>query len=428
VVESFFWRKLLVRSGLARFLPSVQRELLGGEAYLHQYSDRTLALPLGQLLDHALLPEVTTPGSINLALGTPPCELPVPHGRGLRQSQIAWGLPELRADLAADFQLNHGPEHDPADEVLITHGASGAFAAALDTFVNPGDRAVLFDPTSPIFPIGLAHRRASIRWVPTWSENGQVRFGMDAFAKAMRGAKLLVLADPVNPTGCVFAPEDLEQIAFWARKHDAIIFQDASFDRWRGKPATGRIASLPNADGRIITCGSFAKSHALTGVRVGWLVGNRHLVRPCVAAAMMAAPFVPTFCQQVALSALRTAESVLAEVREVLAARRNYGRERLEALGMQPWESDGGFFFWVPTPEGENSRGFAQRLLRETGVLVNPGSPFGPSGKSFIRISIAADEGRLREGLDRIEGFLSMELTRRLPVAQILPEAQLAES
>src|SRR5262245_25783991 len=317
VIDSFFWRKLLVRTWLARLIPSLRHAMAGGEDYLRFYSDRTLAIPLTQLTDDTLMPGVTTPDSINLALGAPRCEMPTGLGRGVHDQRpgCEWGDMELRSELAAQFQLDHGPEHDPANEVFITHGASGAFAAAIDAFVNPGDRVVLFAPTSPIFRIGLLHRRASIRWVPTWSDGGRVRFAMDAFAKAMRSAKLLVLADPANPTGCVFAPEDLEQIAFWANKHDALIYQDASFDRWRADPARARLASLPYAEGRIVTAGSFAKSHGLTAARVGWLCGYRHLVRPCAAAAMLSAPFVPPLCQQVALQAMRTGEAAMSAAR-----------------------------------------------------------------------------------------------------------------
>ncbi|HKA06996.1 MAG TPA: pyridoxal phosphate-dependent aminotransferase [Gemmataceae bacterium] len=418
VIDSFFWRKLLVRTGLARLIPSVRHAMAGGEDYLRFYSDRTLAIPLTQLTDDTLMPGVTTPDSINLALGAPRCEMPIGLGRGMHDQRpgCEWGDMELRSELAAQFQLDHGPEHDPANEVFITHGASGAFAAAIDAFVNPGDRVVLFAPTSPIFRIGLLHRRASIRWVPTWSDGGRVRFAMDAFAKAMRSAKLLVLADPANPTGCVFAPEDLEQIAFWAKKNDVLIFQDASFDRWRASAATSRLASLPHAEGRVLTCGSFAKSHGLSAVRVGWLVGCRHLVRPCAAAAMLAAPFVPSLCQQIALNAVRTGERAMAAAHVDFTVRLNYVQDRLTEMGLEPWDAAGGFFFWVPVPNGETGRSFAQRLLTRTGVLVNPGSPFGPLGEGFVRISYATDEGRLREGLDRLSGFLAPEVSRKVPM------------
>jgi aspartate/methionine/tyrosine aminotransferase len=419
VIDSFFWRKFIVRSGLARLIPSIRRELAGGEDYLRFYSDRTLAAPLTELTDNALLPEIRTPDSINLALGAPSCEFPIDVRRGLNVCPSAWGDLNLRADLAAQFQLDHGVEHDPNDEVLITHGASGAFASALDAFVNPGDTAVLFDPTSPIFPIGLKHRRARIRWIPTWSDTGRLRFALDALAKAMRGAKLLVLSDPANPTGCVFAPEDLEQIAFWARKNDTLIFQDASFDRWRSAPAKARLASLPHCERRILTCGSFAKSHGLSSARVGWSIGNRHLVRPCAAAAILSAPFVPSICQQAALQAMQRGEAAMSELRDEINARRVYVREQLQELGLAPWDASAGFFYWMPTPNAEAARGFAQRLLRESGVLVNPGSPFGSSGAKFVRVSFATDEGRLREGLTRLRRFLNREPAPGLPVAQL---------
>jgi aspartate/methionine/tyrosine aminotransferase len=417
VNDSFFWRKLLVRTGAARLVPSVRRAMAGGEDYLRFYSDRTLGIPLTQLTDNALLPDVATPDSINLAVGAPRCEMPFGAGRGTHDQRpgSAWGDVELRAELAARFRFHHGAEHDPADEVLVTHGATGAFAAAIDAFINPGDRVVLFDPSSPIFAIGLTHRRARVRWAPTWSDDGRVRFAMDAFAKAMRGAKMLVVADPVNPTGCVLAPEDLEQIAFWARKNDVLIFQDASFDRWRADPAGSRLASLPHAEGRILTCGSFAKSHGLSAARVGWLVGCRHLVRPCAAAAMLSAPFVPSLCQQVALQALRAGEPAVASVRTDFTTRLGYVRDRLVEMGLEPWDAAAGFFFWVLVPNGETGQSFAQRLLSRTGVLVNPGHPFGPSGDRFIRISYATDEGRLRLGLDRLADFLASELAGDVP-------------
>ena len=395
VVDSFFCRKLLVRSGLARLLPSLRQKLNGGEDFLHFYSDRTLAVPVRLLTDDGLLPGTTTPDSINLAVGTPLCEWSIGRGADSPYRISAWGNLELRDELTTQFQVDHGVEHDSEYESLITHGGSGAYAAALDAFVNPGDGAVLFDPTSPIFAIGLQHRRAHIRWVPTWSEAGRVRFAMDRFAKAMRGAKLIVLADPVNPTGCVFAAEDLEQVAFWARKNDVLIFQDASFDRWRAEPAKARLASLPHANRRILTCGSFAKSHGLVAARIGWLIGNRHLVGPCAAAMFLAAPFVPEICQRVAVQAMRSRQTAMAELRDELNARRDYVSECLQEMGLDPWESAGGFFVWTPTPQGIGGHEFAQSLLRTAGVLVNPGVPFGSSGTKFIRISYATEEGRI---------------------------------
>ncbi len=407
MIDSFFWRKALVKSGLGKYLPAVRKTLNGGEAFLSLLADRTLAVPLTELLDKALLPDIATPDSIHLALGAPRGDLHVGLPRVLHDRRpSAWGDFDLRAELADRFRQAHGVEHEPADEVFVTHGATGAFGAVLDAFVNPGDRVVLFDPTSPIFPLGLKHRRANLAWVPTTSDDGYVRFAAADFQRAMRGAKLIVLADPANPTGGVFAPEDLEQIAFWANRNDTLIVQDVSFDRWRVELPKSRLANLPHAERRTLSIGSFAKSHGLSAARVGWLAGYRHLVRPCALAALMNAPFVAPLCQQVATHALRTGEPAMTALRDDLNARRGYVEGRLKAMGLTPWPARAGFFHWVPVPNGEPARAFAQRLLTETGVLVNPGDVFGPSGSKFIRVSFAVDEGRLREGLNRLERFV----------------------
>ncbi len=415
MIESFFWRRFLVRVGVAQFLPGVRRTLLGGERHLHRFSDRLLAAPLNDLLDPNLMPEITTPESIDFALGVPRVDLPLStRGASTSGPLPAWGRLDLRTELAERFQLDHGPEHDPATEALITHGATGAVSAVLDAFVNPGDRVVLFDPTSPIFRIGLKHRRANVTWVPTTSDNGHLRFDLAHFTRAMRGAKLLILAEPGNPTGCTFAPEELEQIAFWANKFDALILQDASFDRWRDGPAKARLASLPHTANRLLTCGSYSKSHGLSAARVGWLIGDRHLVRPTAIANLLASPFVPAVAQHLAIQAEQTGEKALAALREVMSERRAYVRERLEAMGLKPCSASAGFFHWVPVPGTESARDFAQRLLRDTGLLVGPGEPFGPSGAKFVRLSFAIDEGRLREGLSWLGEWMAKNSVERV--------------
>jgi aspartate/methionine/tyrosine aminotransferase len=108
-------------------------------------------------------------------------------------------------------------------------------------------------------------------------------------------------------------------------------------------------------------------------------------------------------------------------LRDDIIGRRDYVRESLQEIGLEPWDAAGGFFFWAKTPGEEAGRDFAQRLLRDTGVLINPGSPFSPSGYAFVRISYVTDEGRLREGLDRLRRFVTREPSPGMPVAQLIP-------
>ncbi len=416
--SSFFWKKLGVRLGVAHWFPRVKRLLGGGERYLQYLSDRALAIPVAEMLDPAWFPDIQAPDSINLALGAPRCELPLGSLRGMndRRASSIWGLPELRDEIA---QLYHGPEQralfDAADEILITHGASGAFAAVIDTFVNPGAKVVLFDPSAPIFSLGLRHRRATIRWVETWMEEGKTRFDIESFAKAMRGARLLALADPVNPTGGVFAPEELEQIAWWAKKHDVLIYLDESFAGFRYEARTLRLADLPNAERRLLIAGSVSKTHGLNSARVGWLLGYRHLVRPVAATSAFAAPFVSPFCQQIALTVLHAGTATAAAIRDDFAGRRHYLFESLQGMGLAPRYPAGGYFFWVPVDHlGLTGREFARQLLvsarsRQSGRTLwtkrrrlHPAqlrhrrrpSPRGPAATFGVHGGMARPEGR----------------------------------
>lgn len=403
--SSFFWKKLAARTGLARYLPSVKRMLGTDVAILHRLSDRALALPVAEMLDPAWFPDIDAPDSINLALGSPRCELPLGTVRNMNVQRplSAWGLPELREQIAAK---------SPAPgETLITHGATGAFAAVIDTFITPGDKVVLFDPTSPIFRLGLQHRRARIRWVDTWMDNGHTRFDIEAFAATMRGSKLLVMADPCNPTGGTLAVEDLEQIAWWSKKHDVLIHLDESFQGHRHDHPATHLSQLPNSTGRLLCAGSVSKTFGMNHARVGWLTGPVSLLRPVAAVSAMAAPHVSPYCQQLALTALKTGTNAAAAMCDEFAGRRRFLLEALQGMGLPPAVAAAGYFFWVPVSHlGLTGREFARQLLVARRVLVNPGEPFGPSGEDHIRLSYATDEGRLREGIQRLAEF--MEETR----------------
>ncbi len=201
-----FWlTKLLVRTRLARFTRRAKRLTDGGTSYLRYYSDRVLAAPVEELLDPAYFPDSPGPGVFDLNQPAPRSESGASLGRltaDRKGNPPSMGLPELRSAIAARYQRLDGRKVDAATEVLVTHGATGAFTAALDAFVNTGDRVVLFDPSSSLFSLGAKSRRATVRWVSTWTEDGRCRYIARDFEKAMHGAKLLVLSDPgTRPAG-----------------------------------------------------------------------------------------------------------------------------------------------------------------------------------------------------------------------------------
>jgi aspartate/methionine/tyrosine aminotransferase len=425
VAYPFFLARLLVRSGIARWLPAAKQWTKGGTGVLHHYSDQVLAAPYAELSAFGEFREVHGPDTIDLALGSPRFDL-VPSGTTkLPAERRGWppatGLAELRDAVAAKLAAEQQVTVDAGDEVLITQGAAGAVSVVLDTFVNARDRVVVLAPTSPLYALALKHRRARLRWVSSWTENGRLRFRLDQFARAVRGARLVIVNSPANPTGGVLAPEDLEQIAWWAERRDALILSDEVFAAYHYQGQAPSIGALPRARRRTLVAGSVSKEYALASARVGWLAGHRHLLRPCTLVNALHTPFVPTLCQQIALSVLQQGSGAFAAIRTQFSSRRRYAFERLQTMGLRPEWPEGTFFLWVglngPTADG---RAFARQLLHEQKVLVSPGDVFGPGGADHIRISYAMEDGRLREGLSRIAQFVA---DKRTVPAQQPPQA-----
>ncbi len=411
--------RFAVRLGLARWLPGVRR-LDGGTAFLHHCSDRLLTAPLDELARVGVALQRHGPEVVDLTTGAPIFDLAPSGTSKLPADRRGWppvgGWPELRAAVATRLLVEDGLAVSPQDEVLITAGALGAVQTILDAFVNRGDRVVLPDPCSPLFPLALHDRGARVRWLATWVEDGRLRFRLDHLDRALRGARLLVLNTPANPTGGVVCREDLEQVAYWSARHDVLVLNDETFERFRYETEVVNLGTLARARERTLTVGSVSKGHAQASARVGWLAGPRQLLRACAAVAALRTPFVPTLAQQVALAALRTGPEAFVPVLDGFTARRRYATERLRGLGLNVAWPAGGFFLWVPVWQlGLSGRAFADSLLLERKVLVTPGDLFGPSGTGFVRISFATEDGRLREGLNRLAAFV--QKTRTAPAS-----------
>ncbi len=406
-----FWlTKLLVRTRLARFTTRAKRLTEGGGSFLRYYSDRVLTAPVEELLDPAILPDPAGPNIIDLNSPSLRTESAVSFGRFTTErwaDSSPRGAKELREAIATRYRRFGRATVNPETDIQITHGATGAYATVLDAFVNPGDRVVLLDPCSPLFSLGAKSRRATVRRVNTWTEDGRCRFLTADFERAMRGAKVLALANPGNPSGGCLSDEDLDYIVWIAAAYDVLVYADESFGRFRFGAAGKSMAAAAGADRRVLTAGSVTPEFGLGAVRVGWLTGPQHLVKACSLMNNLNAPFVPLVCQQAACRAVTEPETNFMATLDKLRGKRDYTVDRLRGMGLEPDRPAGGLFAWVPVSGlGLDGRTFAERLYRDHQVQVGPGCAYGPGGSGHIRLSFAADDGRLREGLARMASLV----------------------
>jgi aspartate/methionine/tyrosine aminotransferase len=404
------WR-FLVRCRLAKWLPGVQRVAQWDAGFLHYYSDRVLLSPVAQLQELQAAREPVGPHVIDLASAAPRSDLAPSGSTKLPAEQRGYPLPQgllaLREIIAARLRDRNGLDLSPREEILITSGVSGAFNLVLDTFLNRGDRVVLFDPSSFLYSLAVRNRGGRVHWVTSHVEKGRIRYSLTELVRALGRARLLVLNSPANPTGGVFAADDLEEIAWWCDRHDVLVFNDEVYHdlQYDGQPVS--ITSFPRAWRRTLTAASLSCSHAFAAYRVGWLAGPRQLLLPCAMSSAVTGASVPTLCQQLAVTALQASPEAQDKIREGFAERRQYVVERLRHIGLCPVRPAGALFVWLPVASlNLTGRKFADALLREKQVKVLPGESFGPSGCGHVRVSFAGDEGRLREGLNRLAEFV----------------------
>ncbi len=406
--------KFLIRTGIAQRIPAI-KALVPEPSYLRFYSDRILMAPNEPMRDMNGYLSRATPDCIDLSLGAP-CEdglKPAMHEAEALFAGSSYpppvGLLDLRQAVASKLARENGIHVDAADEVMITNGVSQAIHVIFDTFVNPGDKVVLVDPTFLVYPLAAQYHRARIAWMPSWLDRGRTRLDLRRLDRAMRGAKLVVVNSPSNPTGGLLEPETLERILALARKHDVLVLSDEVYERFQYEREHLSIASLPGARERTITVNSFSKSHAMAGCRIGYMATIRFLMRPMCMHQFIATPFASVAGQRLALRALAEPASKSRQVLADYDARRQWLHRELCEMGLPCDMPAGAFYFWVPIRQfGVASLEFAHGLLASQKVLLMPGENFGPSGPHHIRISYAASREKLQEGCRRLRKFLDL--------------------
>lgn len=404
--------KFLIRTGIAQKIPAV-KALIPEPAYLRYYSDRILMAPNEPVRDMNGYLAAATTDCIDLSLGAPSEDGLKPE---LPSSQVLFsnvgyppsmGLLELRQAVAAKLARDNGIQVDGRDEVSITNGVSQAIHVVFDTFVNAGDKVALVDPTFLVYPLAAQYHRAHVAWVPSHMENGRTKLDSRQLERAMRGAKLVVVNSPSNPTGGVLEPETLERILGLARRFDVLVLSDEVYERFQYDGKHASIAAFSGGRERTITVNSFSKCYAMAGSRIGYVAAIRHLLRPMCVHQFIATPFAPMASQRLALAALSESPARARPVLDSYDARRQSVHGALHGMGMPCDLPAGAFYFWIPIDRFRmTSLEFAHAFLESERVLLMPGENFGPSGPRHVRISYAATQAKLDEGLSRLERFL----------------------
>ena len=412
--------RCLIRMGIAQRLPSIRRFLGEGVHFLHYLSDAVLAAPNSEIasLDSLLLKQHSS--CIDLSIGTPnPAGLqmhlePIVSGFGDIEKHLfsgyppASGIPELRQTFSNQLKHDQQLDYDPEKELLITNGVCQSITTALETFINRGDKVVLFDPSFMFYQYAVRCQGARVNWVPTFRIDGELFFEDIALKKAMRGASIIIINHPSNPTGGYFSDHSLQKIVYWAKRFDSLIFSDEVYHRflYNGRKFHS-IAAIPEARTRTLIANSLSKSYSMAGLRVGYLASNENLIRPLKSQQFLRVPFVSSLSQHLAIRCIENADPNLLIDHNELNRNRLQTYQCLQEMGLHEDLPAGAFYFWIDIGNFcSDAMTFCHNLLDENQLLVMPGTDFGPSGKTHVRISYSTDNHTLTRGLDRLSQFL----------------------
>lgn len=332
----------------------------------------------------------------------------------------AAGLPELRQALAEKTTRDSGFAVDPG-QVLVTNGGKQAVYNTFATLLNPGDEVIVPTPYWTTYPEAIRLAGGVPREVFAGPEQGYQVTVEQLEAALTERTKVLLFVSPSNPTGAVHSPEATEEIGRWAAQKGLWVVTDEIYEHltYDGVPFTS-IASLPELADQVVVLNGVAKTYAMTGWRVGWMVGPADVIKAAANLQSHATSNVANVSQMAALAAVTGPLDAVEEMKVAFDRRRRAMVEGLNAVaGFSCPTPQGAFYAYVDVRDAladgarpaevagrtpTTSAELAELILEEAKVAVVPGEAFGPSG--YLRLSYALGDDDLARGLERIQRLL----------------------
>jgi aspartate aminotransferase len=315
------------------------------------------------------------------------------------------GLSELREAVAA-ATLEHSEVAASASQVLITNGGKQAVYLGLAALLDPGDEVLIPAPYWVTYPEAAALSGGVPKPVVADEEAGfKVTVGQLDAAATPR-TKVLVFVSPSNPTGAVYSSDEVRAIGRWAGERGIWVLTDEIYQQLvYGGTKAASIAAVPELEDRWLIVNGVAKTYAMTGWRVGWLVGPADVVKGASNHQSHMTSNVNNIAQRAALAGLTGPTEPIEEMRQAFDKRRQVMHGMLVKMpGVTCLEPEGAFYCYpgleAHLPKFGSSMGVASYLLEEADVALVPGEAFGTDG--YARLSYALNDDDLEEGLERM--------------------------
>ena len=355
------------------------------------------------------------PDAISLGVGEPDFDTPwrireegiysLERGRTFYTSNA--GLKELKMEIGKYLQRKINVSYDPNSEIIVTVGGSEGIDIALRAMLDPGDEVLIPQPSYVSYlPCTILANGTPV--VISLKEENDFKLTAEELEAAITPkTKLLVLPFPNNPTGAIMTREDLEPVAEVVKKHDLYVLSDEIYSELTYGCDHVSIAALPGMRDRTLVINGFSKGFAMTGWRLGYICGQKHIAEQMLKIHQFAIMCAPTNSQYAAIEGLRNCDDEVQQMRTAYNQRRRYLLHEFGKMGLSCFEPFGAFYVFPSIKEfGMTSEEFATRLLDEEKVAAVPGTAFGECGEGFLRVSYAYSLDDLKEAIGRLGRFV----------------------
>ncbi|MGN0315015.1 MAG: pyridoxal phosphate-dependent aminotransferase [Fusicatenibacter sp.] len=357
-------------------------------------------------------------GAVNLSQGFPDFEPPaailerlseVSH-EDFHQYSITWGAQNFREALAAKQAHYMGHPIDPDGEIVVTCGSTEAMMAAMMTVANPGDKVIVFSPFYENYGADTILAGAEPIYVPL--QPPAFSFDPEVLEDAFRqGPKALILCNPSNPCGKVFTREELETIAYLAKKYDTYVITDEVYEHIVYAPYQHTyFASLPDMWERTISCSSLSKTYSITGWRLGYTIAPPKITERIKKVHDFLTVGAAAPLQEAVIPGLKFDQQYYDDLLEKYTHKKELFLKGLDDLQLAHTNPQGAYYVLLDVSEFgyESDQEFCEVLAREVGVGAVPGSSFFREPVNhLIRMHFAKKDETLKEALKRLEQIRS---------------------
>lgn len=318
------------------------------------------------------------------------------------------GCDEYREAVAKFYKQQYDVDLNPEMEVVALIGSKEGIVHLVPSIINPGDYVLIPDPGYPTYKMATYMARGRHHYMPLKAKSGFKPKLNEVPKDILTQSKLMFLNYPSNPTSATVDINFYNEAVRFAKENGLVLASDfayglITYDDYKAPS----ILQAEGAKDVAVEFGSLSKSFSMTGWRIGFAVGNKEIIRSLTAIKNNTDNGQFTPIQKAGAYALTNDLSCVEKHNDVYKERLTMMVSALQSIGIKVERPKGGFFIWAPVPDGYTSKEFSNTVFEQTGVILTPGSVFGPSGEGYFRVSMSVPNERLHEAIERIKTRLS---------------------